>query len=79
MSNEVIRNVEAEQSVLGSIIIEGDLIKDCQLKPNQFSLPTHQAIFKAIRELEDAESPIDLVTVVEKLDSFINQIGAFSF
>ncbi|PEK39089.1 replicative DNA helicase [Bacillus pseudomycoides] len=79
MSNEVIRNVEAEQSVLGSIIIEGDLIKDCQLKPNQFSLPTHQAIFKAIRELEDAESPIDLVTVVEKLDSFINQIGGIQF
>ncbi|WP_410985641.1 replicative DNA helicase [Bacillus cereus] len=79
MSNEIIRNVEAEQSVLGSIIIEGDLIKDCQLKPNQFSLPTHQAIFKAMRELEDAESPIDLVTVVEKLDSFINQIGGIQF
>ncbi|MGG3519528.1 replicative DNA helicase [Bacillus pseudomycoides] len=79
MSNEVIRNVEAEQSVLGSIIMEGDLIKDCQLKPNQFSLPTHQAIFKAMRELEDAESPIDLVTVVEKLDSFINQIGGIQF
>ncbi|PDY47665.1 replicative DNA helicase [Bacillus pseudomycoides] len=75
MSNDIIRNLEAEQSVLGSIIMEGDLIKDCQLKPNQFSLPTHQAIFKAMRELEDAESPIDLVTVVEKLDSFINQIG----
>ncbi|MCI0764681.1 replicative DNA helicase [Bacillus sp. TL12] len=79
MSNEIIRNVEAEQSVLGSIIMEGDLIKDCQLKPNQFSLPTHQAIFKAMRELEDTESPIDLVTVVEKLDSFINQIGGIQF
>ncbi len=32
MSNDMIRNVEAEQSVLGSIIQEGDLIKDCQLK-----------------------------------------------
>ncbi|AIK36852.1 replicative DNA helicase [Bacillus pseudomycoides] len=79
MSNEVIRNVEAEQSVLGSIIMEGELIKDCQLKPNHFSLPTHQAVFKAMRELEDAESPIDLVTVVEKLDSFINQIGGIQF
>ncbi|PEI43789.1 replicative DNA helicase [Bacillus pseudomycoides] len=79
MSKGIIRNVEAEQSVLGGIIMEGDLIKDCQLKPNQFSLPTHQAIFKAMRELEDAESPIDLVTVVEKLDSFINQIGGIQF
>lgn len=41
MSNDMIRNVEAEQSVLGSIIQEGDLIKDCQLKVKQFSLPTH--------------------------------------
>ncbi|MBC6972584.1 replicative DNA helicase [Bacillus sp. Xin] len=79
MSNDIIRNLEAEQSVLGSIIMEGDLIKDCQLKSNQFSLPTHQAIFKAMRELEDNESPIDLVTVVEKLDSFINQIGGIQF
>ncbi|PEP40453.1 replicative DNA helicase [Bacillus pseudomycoides] len=79
MSNDIIRNLEAEQSVLGSIIMEGDLIKDCQLKPNQFSLPTHQAVFKAMRELEDVESPIDLVTVVEKLDSFINQIGDIQF
>ncbi|EMA6341712.1 MULTISPECIES: replicative DNA helicase [Bacillus cereus group] len=80
MSNEIIRNVEAEQSVLGSIIIEGDLIKDCQLKPNQFSLPTHQVIFKAMRELEDAERPIDLVSLVAEFDdSFINQIGGIQF
>ncbi|EOP68317.1 replicative DNA helicase [Bacillus cereus VDM006] len=80
MSNEIIRNVEAEQSILGSIIEEGDLIKDCQLKPNQFSIPTHQVIFKAMRGLEDAESPIDLVTLVGKFEeSFINQIGGIEF
>ncbi|MCR8856518.1 replicative DNA helicase [Bacillus pseudomycoides] len=80
MSNEVIRNVDAEQSVLGSIIIEGDLIKDCQLKPNQFSLTTHQVIFKAMRELEDAESPIDLVSLIAKFEeSFMNQIGGIAF
>ncbi|MED1404298.1 replicative DNA helicase [Bacillus mycoides] len=80
MSNEIIRNVEAEQSVLGSIIVEGDLIKDCQLKPKQFSVPTHQMIFKAMRELEDAESPIDLVALVGKFeDSFMNQIGGITF
>lgn len=79
MSNDIIRNVEAEQSVLGSIIVEGDLIKDCQLNPNQFSLPTHQVIFKTMKELDDAESPIDLVTVVEKLDSFLDQIGGIQF
>ncbi|EEL31445.1 Replicative DNA helicase [Bacillus cereus Rock3-28] len=76
----MIRNVEAEQSVLGSIIQEGDLIKDCQLKVKQFSLPTHQVIFKAIRELEDAELPIDLVALIGKFgESFIHQIGRIEF
>ena len=76
----MIRNVEAEQSVLGSIIQEGDLIKDCQLKVKQFSLPTHQVIFKAMRELEDAEVPIDLVALIVKFDeSFMQQIGGIEF
>ncbi|RHW05562.1 replicative DNA helicase [Bacillus cereus] len=80
MSNDMIRNVEAEQSVLGSIIQEGDLIKDCQLKVEQFSLPTHQVIFKAMRELEDAEVPIDLVALIGKFDeSFMHQIGGIEF
>lgn len=80
MSNDMIRNVEAEQSVLGSIIQEGDLIKDCQLKVKQFSLPTHQVIFKAMRELEDAEVPIDLVALIVKFDeSFMQQIGGIEF
>lgn len=76
----MIRNVEAEQSVLGSIIQEGDLIKDCQLKVKQFSLTTHQVIFKAMRELEDAEVPIDLVALIGKFDeSFMHQIGGIEF
>ena len=80
MSNDMIRNVEAEQSVLGSIIQEGDLIKDCQLKVKQFSLPTHQVIFRAMRELEDAEVPIDLVALIGKFDeSFMYQIGGIEF
>ncbi|MDA2070275.1 replicative DNA helicase [Bacillus cereus group sp. MYBK132-2] len=80
MSNDMIRNVEAEQSVLGSIIQEGDLIKDCQLKVKQFSLTTHQVIFKAMRELEDAEVPIDLVALIGKFDeSFMHQIGGIEF
>lgn len=61
----MIRNVEAEQSVLGSVIQEGDLIKDCQLKVKQFSLPTHQVIFRAMRELEDAEVPMILLLSLE--------------
>ncbi|ENQ3106549.1 replicative DNA helicase [Bacillus cereus] len=80
MSNEIIRNIEAEQSVLGSILLEGDLIKDCQLREKQFSLPTHQVIFKAMRELDSEEHPIDMVSLIAKFDkSFIQQIGGIDF
>ncbi|MDC2864679.1 replicative DNA helicase [Bacillus sp. BP-3] len=80
MSNEIIRNIEAEQSVLGSILLEGDLIKDCQLREKQFSHPAHQIVFKAMKELDDAESPIDLVSIIAKFDeTFIQQIGGVEF
>lgn len=80
MSNEIIRNVEAEQSVLGSIILEGDLIKDCRLKPNQFAVPVHQVVFKTMRELDDEDKPIDLVSLVAKFDKgFLEQVGGMEF
>ncbi|PHA00917.1 replicative DNA helicase [Bacillus pseudomycoides] len=80
MSNEIIRNIEAEQSVLGSLLLEGDLIKDCQLREKQFSLPTHQIIFKSMRELDSEEKPIDMVSLVAKFDTaFIQQIGGIDF
>lgn len=80
MSNEIIRNIEAEQSVLGSIFLEGDLIKDFQLREKQFLHPAHQIVFKAMKELDDAESPIDLVSVIAKFDeTFIQQIGGVEF
>lgn len=80
MSNEIIRNVEAEQSILGAIILDGDLIKDCQLKPKQFAVPVHQVVFKAMCDLDSEDKPIDLVSLVAKFDpSFIQQVGGMEF
>ncbi|SFI02977.1 MULTISPECIES: replicative DNA helicase [unclassified Bacillus (in: firmicutes)] len=80
MSNEIIRNVEAEQSILGSIILDGDLIKDCRLKPKQFAVPVHQVVFKTMCDLDAEDKPIDLVSLVAKFDpSFIQQVGGMEF
>lgn len=80
MSVDVIRNAEAEACVLGSIILEGDLIKDCRLQISYFSHPVHRTIFKIMRTLDENNEPIDLVAIVSKLDpSFLEQIGGIDF
>ncbi len=62
--------LEAEQSVLWSILID----KDCfitiwdMLKPDDFYSDANSTVFSVIFELYKLNKPIDLITVKEKLD-----------
>lgn len=60
---------EAEQSVLGALLIDKDsvLIIAPQLTPDQFYEEIHQHIYEAILELYEAREPIDLVTLSNRL------------
>lgn len=66
--------VEAEQSVLGCILLDGRLIKEVVLTPEQFLAIPHQMIFRAMLSLDSQGKAIDLVTVttalIDKLDAF---------
>lgn len=74
-----IQNVEAEQTVLGSLLLEGELIKECRLTEQHFSTAVHRAIFKVIREVEEDMQPLDLVTLVSRMDAaFLAQIGGWN-
>ncbi|MDM5155458.1 DnaB-like helicase N-terminal domain-containing protein [Bacillus sp. DX1.1] len=42
------QHVEAEQMVLGSLLLNGELIKKCYLTEQHFSTAVYQAIFKLI-------------------------------
>ncbi|WP_313955800.1 DnaB-like helicase N-terminal domain-containing protein, partial [Bacillus pumilus] len=42
-----LRNVEAEQFLLGCIILEGDLIKETALESKHFAEERHKQIFAA--------------------------------
>lgn len=59
---------EAEQSVLGSILLNPSLIDDlaCILQPEDFYYPQHQAIYQTMIGMNDR--PIDVVTVSEEID-----------
>lgn len=44
-----IQNVEAEKTVLGSLLLDGELIKECRLTEQYFSMPVHKSIFQLMR------------------------------
>jgi len=64
------QNVEAEQSVLGSLLIDPDAIIRVAsfLRPGDFYRETHQAIYRAIIDLHERRLPADFVTVVDELE-----------
>jgi replicative DNA helicase len=62
-------STEAEESVLGSILLSSDAANEVldRLGPEDFYVPAHQAIFEAIAKLYNENRPIDAVTVADTL------------
>lgn len=58
-------SIEAEQFVLGCIIINGSGAEE--LKPEDFYQPEHQEIFRAIQAVQAQNMPADIVTVTDEL------------
>ncbi|MGA2666813.1 MAG: replicative DNA helicase [Patescibacteria group bacterium] len=63
------QNIEAEQSVLGSILMDKDaVIKIADiLTPDDFYRDDHAAIYRSILTLFEKRKPIDLVTLTDEL------------
>ncbi|MDO8618752.1 MAG: replicative DNA helicase [Candidatus Daviesbacteria bacterium] len=64
------QNIEAEQSLLGALLIDKDAILRVSeiLRPSNFyRFEQHGQIFSAITELFDKREPVDLVTLTEEL------------
>ena len=64
------QNQEAEQSVLGSLLIDPDaIIKIASfLNADDFYREIHQYIFRAMADLHERRQPTDFVTVVDELE-----------
>lgn len=62
-------STESEESVLGAILMSNDAASEVmdKLVPEDFYIPSHQAIFSAIRDLFNANQAIDAITVAEEL------------
>jgi len=72
-------NVDAEQSVLGSLLIDGDAIIRIApfLRPEDFYRQAHGAIYGAIVELHDRREPADFITLTDTLErrGQLDQVG----
>ena len=63
------QNLDAEQSVLGAILLENSAIDRAieVLTPDDFYKEAHRRIYLAMLTLSEAAEPIDLITLPEAL------------
>ena len=70
MNREVPHNIDAEQSVLGSMFLSKKALLHALelLSPEMFYLDSHSKIFECIKSLESNNQVVDLTTVAEELN-----------
>lgn len=77
------QNLEAEQSVIGSMLIDKNAIAQVTevLEAEDFYRDAHKIMFKAIRELYNKDIPIDMITLVDYLKSndMLDQVGGITY
>lgn len=63
--------LEAEESVLGSILLDNQAINVCleRISADDFYKTSHQTIFEAMTLLSDRREPIDIITLGQQLRS----------
>lgn len=76
-------SVEAEQSVLGAIIVDPKCIHDIadEVKPDYFYMPQHREIYTAISSMYELNQAIDFVSLLEKLkkNNVFDETGGKSY
>ena len=76
-------SVEAEQAVLGSIIIDPKSLNEIatQMKPVYFYIPQHKEIYTALSSMYELSQTIDFISLLEKLkkDGVYDEAGGKAY
>jgi replicative DNA helicase len=72
-------DLEAEQAVLGGVLLRNELVTALDLDTDDFYDPRHKAVFGAMRTLESKMRPIDEVTVADELGDKLEPIGGYAY
>ena len=75
---------EAEQAVLGAIIIDNSLVQivlSIIKNPSYFYTPAHQHIFRSMIELSDKNDPIGSISLGDELKSLnqLEEVGGYAY
>lgn len=74
---------EVEKAVLGALMIDKDAyLEVCdRLRPESFYEPRNQMVYEAIMRLSMEQSPVDVLTVTDKLEKTgnLNEVGGPSY
>lgn len=77
------QNIEAEQAVLGAILINSDALITAmeRISSDDFYRGAHQRIFEAIVELAEDQEPVDLITLTSLLQNKqqLEEIGGVTY
>ena len=83
MNKEIPKNIDAEQSVIGSMFLTKKALDKVleNLHEDSFYLDSHKKIFSAVSELYNNNKAVDLTTVVEVLNShdWLKSVGGVEY
>lgn len=73
------QNLEAEQSVLGAMLIDSEAVVKVSeiIRPDDFYRDAHRHVYEAILSLNERNEAVDLITLTEELKQrgYLDQIG----
>ncbi len=76
-------SLEAEQSVLGSVLVDASVLERLEgtITADSFYRPGHQKIWRAMEALAARGEPVDLVTVSEELrrEGALDEVGGHTY
>ncbi len=77
------QNIDAEQSVLGAVLLDREAIYRAMkvLRPEDFYRESHKKIYEAMLDLNESGNPVDLITVSENLrqQGALDRAGGVSY
>lgn len=73
-------NQEAEEALVGAFFLEGELVKECTIRPEQLYSRKLRMIYSAIREVDEKGKPFDVISVGEEIGfKNLEGLGGFSY
>ncbi|MGG3307355.1 replicative DNA helicase [Paenibacillus lautus] len=72
-------SIETEQAVLGSVLLEPELIYETILTPEHFYHDGHRLIFDQMLQMREKQEPVEIVSLVAHLGPTLADVGGVQY